>query len=95
MILVHRFLFYIGVFKIGVGEPTVNNTARTIDLTCKNNPDPGAPPYWEPPYDHLINPFPECVYIREYFSVIMSVIYRKGSQGKGVKNVDGKWYLKS
>ena len=58
---------------MGSGKiPSENNTVRVIDLTCRNNPDPGAPPFWDPPYDHLINPFPECVFIREYFFVIIS-----------------------
>ena len=67
---------------MGVGEPNLNNTVRTIDMTCKNNRDPSAPPFWDPPYDHLVNPFPECVFIREYFSINVSVLYKKAAREK-------------
>ena len=55
----------LGVFKTGVGKPSESNTNRTIDLVCTNGAN-DAPPFWNPPYDHDINPFPECVYLRKY-----------------------------
>ena len=36
-------------------------------MECKNDPTGGVP-YWDPTYDHLIQPFPECVFLREYFN---------------------------
>ena len=27
---------------------------------CVNDPEGGAP-YWDPPFDHDVNPFPSCV----------------------------------
>ena len=63
--LITRETFLSGLFKTGVGKPNENNTARTIDLVCKNGAN-DAPPFWDPPYDHEINPFPECVFLRKY-----------------------------
>ena len=69
---------------MGVGEPTENNTVRVIDLVCRNGLN-DAPPFWDPPYDHLINPFPECVFIREYLVSELGVIARtKGRKGKWI-----------
>ena len=34
-------------------------------MECKNDPTGGVP-YWDPTYDHLIQPFPECVLLRKY-----------------------------
>ena len=59
---------------MGIGDPTVNNTIDTIDLVCKNGAN-DAPPYWDPPYDHLVNPFPECVFIREYILVMLLLVH--------------------
>ena len=39
-----------------------------IELTCINDPTGGSsPPYWDPPYDHVFNPFPKCVPMRKYW----------------------------
>ena len=43
----------IGTFKLG------NTTQDFIDVTCKTDPTSNQP-YFDPPYDHLNNPFPEC-----------------------------------
>ena len=64
-----------GVFKTGIGKPNENNTARTIDLVCRNGAN-DAPPFWDPPYDHDINPFPECVYLREYSLKVFSFTFQ-------------------
>ena len=41
-----------------------------INLTCINDPHAtptrAEPPYWDPPFDHLNNPFPKCVIQRKY-----------------------------
>ena len=83
--LITLFIFNfwrIGRFKMGVGEPTENNTVRVIDLVCRNGLN-DAPPFWDPPYDHLINPFPECVFIREYLLFVLGVIAQAiGRKGK-------------
>ena len=34
-------------------------TAAYIYLTCVNS-DTGGPPFWSPPYDYDVNPFPPC-----------------------------------
>ena len=46
-------------------EPNENNTYKYITMECKNDPTGGVP-YWDPTYDHLIQPFPECVLLRKY-----------------------------
>ena len=38
---------------------------QTIDMKCTQDPQGGAPSF-QPFYDHLINPFPECVFFRKY-----------------------------
>lgn len=30
-----------------------------IEVTCKENPN-GGKPYFDPPYNHIVNPFPPC-----------------------------------
>ncbi len=35
------------------------NLVSYIDLTCVNA-DGGGAPFWNPPYDYDVNPFPEC-----------------------------------
>ena len=47
-------------------EPSLNNTFKYIVMECKNDPTGGVP-YWDPNYDHLISPFPECVTLRKYY----------------------------
>ena len=47
--------------------PNENNTYKYITMECKNDPTGGVP-YWDPTYDHLIQPFPECVFLRKYFN---------------------------
>ena len=37
---------------------------KTIDMKCTQDPQGGAPSF-QPFYDHLINPFPECVFFRK------------------------------
>ena len=66
---------------MGIGSPTVNNTVDTIDLVCKNGAN-DAPPYWDPPYDHLVNPFPECVFLREYMFVFLLLLNKKFNKEK-------------
>ena len=44
-----------------------------IELTCINDPTGGSsPPYWDPPYDHVTNPFPKCVPMRKYWNCLKS-----------------------
>ena len=50
-----------GEFQIGT-----NNFSSNVHLTCINDPS-GGPPYWDPPYDGVITPFPTCVLMRKYF----------------------------
>ena len=69
---------------MGIGSPTINNTVNTIDLVCKNGAN-DAPPYWDPPYDHLVNPFPECVFLREYIFVALFSMHEKFDKGKAPK----------
>ena len=64
---------------MGVGEPTENNTVRVIDLVCRNGLN-DAPPFWDPPYDHLINPFPECVFIREYLGYVFGLLHKQKAE---------------
>ena len=68
---INELVLILGVFKTGVGKPNENNTNRTIDLVCTNGAN-DAPPFWNPPYDHDINPFPECVFLRKYSSKLIS-----------------------
>ena len=42
-----------------------NNLTSYIELQCINDPG-GGNPYWYPPYDHEINPFPVCVTVGKY-----------------------------
>ena len=86
------FSSFKGRFKIDVGEPNLDNTVRTIDLVCRNGAN-DAPPFWDPPYDHLINPFPECVFIREYFFVLF--VFRKDKKEVEKSSDKGKWYFAS
>ena len=51
------------------GEPNINNTNKYIVMECKNDPTGGIP-YWEPSYDHLIQPFPECIKLRKYIFLV-------------------------
>ena len=41
-----------GLFRFGP-----DNYAAYLELSCINDPN-GGPPFWDPPYDHDINPFP-------------------------------------
>ena len=54
-------------------------------MECKNDPTGGSP-YWDPNYDHLISPFPECITLRKYFIflILMLLIYWKNWNGKAV-----------
>ena len=38
----------------------VKSIWRLFNQTCINNPDPVEAPIWNPPYDHILNPFPPC-----------------------------------
>ena len=71
------------------GELTLNSTADTIDLVCKNGAN-DAPPYWDPPYDHLVNPFPECVVLREYILAMLLLLYEKVDNGERHVRIKGK-----
>ena len=51
-----------------------NNTYKYITMECKNDPTGGVP-YWDPTYDHLIQPFPECVILRKY-SFMVEFVYK-------------------
>ena len=51
-----------------------NNTYKYITMECKNDPTGGVP-YWDPTYDHLIQPFPECVILRKY-SFMIEFVYK-------------------
>jgi len=54
-----------GVFKFKDGHQE-----SYINVTCINDPNAtpwrSEPPFWNPPYDHLYNPFPECFLPRKY-----------------------------
>ena len=49
------------------------SAAAYITLTCVNAVGGGAP-YWDPPYDGDVTPFPPCQKQREYW--IEAVAYR-------------------
>ena len=55
-----------GVFEFGDGH-----LETYINLTCINDPHAtpwrSEPPYWDPPFDHLHNPFPKCVLQCKYW----------------------------
>ena len=55
-----------GVFEFGDGH-----IETYINLTCINDPHAtpwrSEPPYWDPPFDHLHNPFPKCVMLCKYW----------------------------
>jgi hypothetical protein len=63
-----------------VGEKqSRNNTFKYIVMECKNDPTGGSP-YWDPNYDHLISPFPECITLPSkyfIFFIFMLLIYWK------------------
>ena len=67
-----------GLFVFGNGSAT-----SFIDLKCINADDGGSP-YWSPPYDNDINPFPMCQIQCKYtiqilFEIIMFVDIEKAS----------------
>ena len=80
-------------------EPSKNNTFKYIVMECKNDPTGGVP-YWDPNYDHLISPFPECVTLRKYY--ILPSRQREQSVGKAaifrykvnIKHHVGQLYIK-
>ena len=39
-----------------------------------------APPYWDPPYEHVFNPFPKCIPICKYW---YSLNYELSEQKQG------------
>ena len=56
---------------------------QTIDMKCTQDPQGGAPSF-QPFYDHLINPFPECVFFRKWESYILFI--SKSDQSERVDN---------
>ena len=54
----------------GAMEMKDGSLVTHIDLTCINDPTGGSsPPYWDPPYDHDTNPFPNCVKMCKYYYI--------------------------
>ncbi len=51
-----------GLFRLGP-----ENYSAYLELSCINDPN-GGPPFWDPPYDHNIIPFPPCEILRKYCS---------------------------
>jgi hypothetical protein len=51
-----------GLFRLGP-----DNYSAYLELSCINDPN-GGPPFWDPPYDHEINPFPICEVLRKYYT---------------------------
>ena len=56
-----------GLFLMGK-----DNYSSFIDLKCINDPS-GGPPIWDPPFDNFINPFPDCVNIRELILILLFI----------------------
>ena len=58
-----------GVFRFNDGHQE-----SYINVTCINDPDAtpwrSEPPFWNPPYDHLYNPFPECFIPGKYWCTL-------------------------
>ena len=46
--------------RLGLFMLAENNFTSYLDLECINDPE-GGPPFWSPPFDNDINPFPTCV----------------------------------
>jgi hypothetical protein len=73
---VHRYSCRKGMFVYSNGT-----TAAYITLTCVNAVG-GGNPYWDPPYDNDINPFPTCQALGE--RLLLFLIFRSGERyGKG------------
>jgi len=73
---VHRYSCRKGMFVYSNGT-----TVAYITLTCINAVGGGAP-YWDPPYDNDINPFPTCQVLGEWLLLVR--ILRSGERyGKG------------
>ena len=67
---------------------------KTIDMKCTQDPQGGAPSF-QPFYDHLINPFPECVFFRKlaYFIFVGSTqCINSESSSRGVNQISN-WVL--
>ena len=48
-------------------QTSSNNYSSYLEMVCVNDPS-GGPPFWNPSFDHEINPFPPCVNLRKYFT---------------------------
>ena len=62
--------------RSGVFEMPDGTTAAFIYLTCVNS-DSGGAPYWNPPYDYDVNPFPPCKTLGKCFEPIFKQILKK------------------